>query len=146
MAKLLGTAYEVGKTEAVISRRPTSDTALEEGLFIKQGATGYVSLANASAAAAPFGVMAQQENPACAVIISGLKVAVQLDDAITPTAGQIVYASAVTNKATNTSNTSANFATAATFTGVIGTDGRSDNTATKKTTVRWAEINMPNGL
>jgi len=146
MAKLLGTAYEVGKTEAVISRRPTGGTALEEGLFVKQGAEGYVSLANASAAAAPFGVMAQQEAVACGVIISGMKVAVQLDDAITPTAGQTVYASAVTNKATNTSNSSANFATAATFTGVIGTDGRSDNTATKKTTVRWAEINMPNGL
>ena len=146
MSKLLGSAYEVGKTEAVISRRPTGGTALEEGLFVKQGVEGFVSLANLSAAAAPFGVMAQQEIPACSVIISGMKVAVQLDDAITPTAGQIVYASAVSNKATNTSNSSANFATAATFTGVIGTDGISENTATKSTTKRWAEINMPNGL
>jgi hypothetical protein len=143
MAKLLGTAYEVGKTEAVISRRPTSGTVLEEGLFVKQGAEGYVGLA---AGDAPFGVMAQQEAVACAVIISGLKVAVQLNDAITPTAGQVVYVDASTNKATNDADGGDNAATAATFTGVIGTDGRSDNTATKKTTVRYAEINMPNGL
>ena len=144
MAKLLGTAYEVGKTEAVISRRPTSGTVLEEGLFVKQaGAEGYVGLA---AGDAPFGVMAQQEAVACAVIISGLKVAVQLNDAITPTAGQVVYVDASTNKATNDADGGNNAGTNATFTGVIGTDGRSDNTATKKTTVRWAEINMPNGL
>ena len=146
MAKLLGTAYESGKSDVVISRKPTSGTALEEGLFVKQGAEGFVSLANLAASAAPFGVMGQQESVACGVLISGMKVAVQLDDAITPTVGQVVYCSAVTNKATNTSNTGANPATAATFTGVIGTDGRSDNTATKSTTKRWAEVNMPNGL
>jgi len=146
MAKLLGTAYETGKSDVVISRKPTGGTALEEGLFVKQGAEGFVSLANLSASAAPFGVMGQQETVAAGVLISGMKVAVQLDDAITPAAGEVVYCSAVTNKATNTSNTGANPATAATFTGVIGTDGRSDNTATKKTTVRWAEVNMANGL
>jgi len=146
MAKLLGTAYETGKSDVVISRKPTSGTALEEGLFVKQGAEGFVSLANLSSSAAPFGVMGQQETVACGVQISGMKVAVQLDTGITPAAGEVVYCSAVTNKATNTSNSSANPATAATFTGVIGTDGRSDNTATKKTDVRWAEVNMPNGL
>lgn len=146
MAKLLGTAYETGKSDVVISRKPTSGTALEEGLFVKLGAEGFVSLANLSASAAPFGVMGQQESVAAGVLISGMKVAVQLDDAITPTAGQVVYCSAVTNKATNTSNSSANPATAAIFTGVIGTDGISDNTATKSTTKRWAEVNMPNGL
>lgn len=146
MAKLLGTPYERGKSDIVVSRKPTSGTALEEGLFVKQGVEGFVSLANASAAAPAWGVMGQQEAVACAVVLAGLKVAVQLDDAITPTAGQTVYVSAVTNKATNTDNSAANYGTAATFTGVIGTDGRSDNTATKKTTVRWAEINMQNGL
>lgn len=146
MAKLLGTPYERGKSDIIVSRKPTSGTALEEGLFVKQGVEGFVSLANASAAAAPWGVMGQQEAVACSVVLAGLKVAVQLDDSITPSAGQTVYVSAVTNKATNTDNSEANFGTAATFTGVIGTDGRSDNTATKKTTVRWAEINMPNGL
>lgn len=146
MAKLLGTPYERGKSDIVVSRKPTGGTALEEGLFVKQGAEGFVSLANASAAAPAWGVIGQQEAVACAVVLAGLKVAVQLDDAITPTAGQTVYVSAVTNKATNTDNSAANYGTAATFTGVIGTDGRSDNTATKKTTVRWAEINMQNGL
>ena len=146
MAKLLGTPYERGKSDVIISRKPTGGTALEEGLFVKQGVEGFVSLANASASAAPFGVMGQQESVACGVVVSGIKVAVQLDDSITPSAGAIVYCSAVTNKATNTSNTGANPATAATFTGVIGTDGRSDNTSTKSTTKRWAEINMPNGL
>jgi len=146
MAKLLGTAYETGKSDSVISRRPTGGTALEEGLFIKQGEEGYVSLANASSSAAPFGVMGQQETVACGVIISGMKVAVQLDDSITPSVGQVVYCSAVTNKATNTSNSAANPATAATFTGVIGTDGKMQNVTPNSTTKRWAEINMPNGL
>lgn len=146
MAKLLGTPYETGKSDIVVSRRPTGGTALEEGLFVKQGAEGYVSLANAGSSAPAWGVMGQQEGVACGVCLAGLKVAVQLDDSITPDAGDIVYVSAVTNKATDTDNSAANPATAATFTGVIGTDGRSDNTTTKKTTVRWAEINMPNGL
>ncbi len=143
MAKLLGTPYEVGKSDSVISRKPTSGTALEEGLFVKQEVEGFVGLA---AGDAPFGVMAQQEAVACAVVISGMKVAVQLNDAITPAAGEVVYVDDGTNKATNIDDSEANLATAATFTGVYGTDGRSDNTATKKTTVRWAEINMPNGL
>ena len=146
MAKLLGTAYEVGNSETVVSRKPTGGTTLQEGLFVKQGATGFVSLANASASAPAWGVMAQQEAIAASVILSGLKVAVQLDDSITPAAGEVVYVSAVTNKATNTSNSAANPGTAATFTGTIGTDGISDNTASKLTTVRWAEINMANGL
>ena len=145
MSKLLGTAYEIGKSDIVVSRKPTGGTALEEGLFVKQGAEGFVSLANATAAAAAWGVMGQQEAVACGVTLAGLRVAVQLNDAITPAAGEAVYVDDTTNKATNILDTD-NFITAATFTGVIGTDGRSDNTSTKKTTVRWAEINMPNGL
>ena len=148
MSKLLGTPYEVGKSTAVISRKPTGGTILEEGLFVKQGAEGFVSLANAggTGAAIPFGVMAQQEAVACAVVISGLKVAVQLDDSITPTAGQAVYVSALTNKATNVSNSGANYLTAGTFTGVNGTDGVMSNTGTGVANKKWAEINMPNGL
>ena len=145
MAKLLGTAYEVGESEIVISRKPTDGTAIEEGLFVKQGADGFVSLSNAGSAAAPFGVMAQQEAVACSVILSGLKVAVQLTDAITPTAGQIVYVNALNNKATNVANSGANFGTNATFTGNYGTDAIRNN-ANASTSVRWAEINMPNGL
>ena len=145
MAKLLGTAYEVGESEIVISRKPTDGTAIEEGLFVKQGADGFVSLLNAGSAAAPFGVMAQQEAVACSVILSGLKVAVQLTDAITPTAGQIVYVNAANNKATNVANSGANFGTNATFTGNYGTDAIRNN-ANASTAVRWAEINMPNGL
>jgi len=145
MAKLLGTAYEVGNSEQVVSRRPTGGTALEEGLFIKQGAAGYVSLANATAAAAAWGVMGAQEAVACSVVLAGLRVAVQLTTGITPTAGETVYVNDLTNQATNILDTD-NFATAATFTGVIGTDGISNNTATKSTSKRWAEINMPNGL
>jgi len=146
MAKLLGTPYERGKSDIIVSRRPTAGTVIEEGLFVKQGAESFVSLANAGSAAAPFGIMGQQESVACGVVISGLKVAVQLDDSITPAAGEIVYVSAVTNKATNTSNSAANPATAATFTGVIGTDGKMQNTIPNSSSKRWAEINMPNGL
>lgn len=145
MAKLLGTPYERGKSDVVVSRKPTGGTALEEGLFVKQGVEGFVSLTTETAPAAAWGVMGQQESVACSVAISGFKVAVQLTDAITPTAGQTVYVNDLNNKATNILDTD-NFATAATFTGVIGTDGRSDNTSTKSTTKRWAEINMPNGL
>jgi hypothetical protein len=146
MAKLLGTPYERGKTDSIVSRKPTGAVALQEGLFIKQGVEGFVSLANAGGSDPAWGVMGQQESIAAGVVLSGLKVAVQLDDAITPAAGEIVYVSALTNKATNTDNTGANPGTAGTFTGVIGTDGRSDNTTSKLTTVRWAEINMANGL
>ena len=145
MAKLLGTAYEVGESEIVISRKPTGGTAIEEGLFVKQGADGFVSASNAGGAAAPFGVMAQQEAVACSVILSGLKVAVQLTDAITPTAGQIVYVNAANNKATNVANSGANFGTNATFTGNYGSDATRNN-VNASTSVRWAEINMPNGL
>lgn len=143
MAKLLGTAYEVGNSEVVVSRKPASATALEEGLFVKETDANTVGLA---AGAAPFGVMAQQEAIGCAVIKSGMKVAVQLNDGITPTIGQTVYVDATTNKATNDDDEGGNKGTNATFTAVIGTDGVSNNTATKKTTVRWAEINMVGGL
>lgn len=146
MAKLLGTPYERGKSDVIVSRRPTGGVAIQEGLFVKQGNEGFVSLANASSSAPAWGVMGQQEAIAAGILLSGMKVAVQLDDSITPAVGSIVYVSAVTNKATNTANSAANPATAATFTGVIGTDGRSDNTTSKLTAVRWAEINMPNGL
>jgi hypothetical protein len=148
MSKLLGTPYEVGKSTAVISRLPSGGTILEEGLFVKQAVAGFVSLANATGAGAaiPFGVVGQQEAVSCAVVISGLKVAVQLDDSITPTPGQAVYVSPITSKATNVSNSGANYLTAGTFTGTNGVDGRSENIATKATALKWAEINMPNGL
>jgi len=148
MSKLLGTPYEVGKSTAVISRLPTSGTILEEGLFVKQAVAGFVSLANAggTGAAIPFGIVGQQEAVACAVVISGLKVAVQLDESITPTAGQPVYVSAVTSKATNVSNSGANYLTAGTFTGTNGTDGIMSNVGTPVANKKWAEINMPNGL
>jgi len=151
MSKLLGTPYERGNSTTVISRRPTPTqegllNPIEEGLFVKQGVEGFVSVANAGSSASPFGVMGQQEAVSCAVVISGLKVAVQLTDAIEPTAGQVVYCNASNNKATNISNSGANPITGATFTGKFGTDGRSENISTKGTTLRWAEINMPNGL
>jgi hypothetical protein len=146
MSKLLGTPYERGNSTVVISRRPTGDATIEEGLFVKQGVEGFVSVANAGSSAAPFGVMGQQEAVSCGVVISGMKVAVQLTDAIEPVAGTPVYCNAGNNKATNISNSGANFITAATFTGKFGTDGRSDNLTAKATTLRWAEINMPNGL
>jgi hypothetical protein len=148
MSKLLGTPYERGNSTVVISRRPTSDTAIEEGLFVKQAVEGFVSKVNAggTGVALPFGVMGQQEAVSCAVVTSGLKVAVQLDDSITPTAGQSVYVSPLTNKATNVSNSGANYLTAGTFTGANGIDGRSENLTEKATTLKWAEINMPNGL
>lgn len=142
MAKILGKPYERGKSDSIVSRKPASGTALEEGLFVKEVTDG--NTVGLLAGGVPFGVMGQQEAVACGVVIKGLKVAVQLNDAITPALGGTVYIDASTNKATDVDE--ANVATAATFTGVIGTDGRSDNTATKKTTVRWAEINMPNGL
>jgi hypothetical protein len=145
MAKLLGTPYERGKSDAFVSRKPTGGTPIEEGLFVKQGVEGFVSLTTATAPAAAWGVMGQQESIACGVVISGLKVAVQLTDGITPAAGETVFVNDLNNKATNILDTD-NFATAATFTGVIGNDGRSDNTSTKSTNKRWAEINMPNGL
>jgi hypothetical protein len=148
MSKLLGTPYEVGKSTAVISRLPSGGTILEEGLFVKQAVAGFVSLANATGtgAAIPFGVVGQQEAVACSVVISGLKVAVQLDDTIAPTAGQPVYVSPTTSKATNVSNSGANYLTAGTFTAVIGTDGIMNNVGTPSITKRWAEINFPNGL
>lgn len=143
MSRILGTAYETGKSDEVVSRKLASGTALEEGLFVKETDANTVGLA---AGAAPFGVVGQLGTVACDIITSGRKVAVQLNDSITPTIGQTVYVDASTNKATNDDDEGGNLGTNATFTAVIGTDGRSDNTSTKKTTVRWAEINMPNGL
>jgi len=148
MSKILGSAYESGESQIVISRKPAGGTPIEEGLFVKQGADGFVSAnyAGGTGEAIPFGIMAQQEAVACSVVVSGLKVAVQLEDSITPTAGQTVYVKAGTSKATNTSNSGANAGTNATFTGVNGGDGIMNNVGTPSIIKRWAEINMPNGL
>tara|TARA_R110000787_G_scaffold130064_4_gene241998 strand:- start:3244 stop:3681 length:438 start_codon:yes stop_codon:yes gene_type:complete len=145
MSKILGSAYEVGKTEGVISRLPKTGDALEEGKFFRLVNEGKeISLASGSSYA--IGVIAQKEVVAVSGLISGLRVAVQWSDGGTPENGNPVYIDAATSKATVETNAGANTLTSATFTGVTGTDGISNNTDTKSTSISWAEINMPNGL
>lgn len=140
MATLLGTPYERGKTDAIVSRKV--DAPIEEGLFVADAGAGKVKAF--AGGDTPFGVMGQNEIVGCSVVVAGLKVYVQADDACVPTIGKQVFVTA-TGKATNVEegNTGLNAEFAE---GALKENGVTDNTAIKATNRKCVAINFVGGF
>lgn len=141
MGTLLGTPYERGKSDVIVSRKVAAPIA--EGLFVTE--TDEKTVAAMSSGATPRGVMGQNEIVGCSVVKAGLRVWVQMTAAETPAAGGQVYVNPSTGKATTTSEdmiaVNAVFASAE-----VRTDGVSENTSTKAYDVRCALIDFVGGL
>ena len=146
MATMLGTPYERGKSDEIISRRPKNNAKVDEGLFVADAGNGEFE---AMAANRPIlGVMGAQEIVGGAVVVNGRKVYCQTDDTAAPTLGAPVYVVVATGKVTAIagSNTQIN----ATFTeAALKTDGRADNTswpAAPKTGLSCLQITFHGGV
>lgn len=135
MATLLGTPYERGKSDAIVSRKV--DAPIEEGLFVADAGEGKVAVNGEI----PFGIMGQNEIVGCSVVVAGLKVYVQADAGCNPTVGGQVHVTAE-GKVSHEGGTAIN----ATFAeGACKENGVTDNTAVKATNRRCVAINMVGG-
>lgn len=135
MATLLGTPYERGKSDVIVSRKV--DAPIEEGLFVADAGEGKVAVKGEP----PFGIMGQNEIVGCSVVVAGLKVYVQADAGCNPTVGGQVYVTAE-GKVSHEGGTAIN----ATFAeGACKENGVTDNTAVKATNRRCVAINMVGG-
>lgn len=135
MATLLGTPYERGKSDVIVSRKV--DAPIEEGLFVVDAGEGKVAVNSGT----PFGIMGQNEIVGCSVVLSGLKIYVQADDACNPTVGGQVHVTAE-GKVSHEGGTEIN----ATFAeGACKENGVTDNTAVKATNRKCVAINMVGG-
>lgn len=143
MGTLLGTPYERGKSDVIVSR--TVAAPIEEGLFVAdKSKTEVEAMASGKT---PAGVMGQNEVVGCSVVKAGLRVYVQADDACEPTVGAQVYVIPTSGKATHTSNSDANIGVNAVFAeGALSSNGISENTTTKSTTKKCVAINFVGGL
>lgn len=140
MATLMGTPYERGKSDAIVSR--LVDAPIEEGLVVYDAGNGKVAvMANSKV---PFGVMGQNEIVGASVVVTGLKVYVQADNACAPTVGAPVY---VTDEGKVTHDSSATTAINATFAeGALKENGVVDNTSTKANNRKCVAINFAGGF
>lgn len=140
MATLLGTPYERGKSDVIVSRLVASP--IEEGLFVAdKSKTEVEAMASGKV---PAGVMGQNEVVGCSVVKAGLRVYVQADDACEPTVGAQVYVTEdgkATHSSSGTTGVNAEFAEA-----TVLNNGVSENTATKSTTKKCVAINFVGGL
>lgn len=135
MATLLGTPYERGKSDVIVSRKV--DAPIEEGLFVADAGEGKVAVNGET----PFGIMGQNEIVGCSVVVAGMKVYVQADAGCAPTIGGQVHVLA-DGKVSHEGGTAIN----ATFAeGAVKENGVTDNTATKATNRRCVAINMVGG-
>lgn len=135
MATLLGTPYERGKSDVIVSRKV--DAPIEEGLFVADAGEGKVAVNGGT----PFGIMGQNEIVGCSVVVAGLKVYAQADAGCEPTVGGQVHVTAE-GKVSHEDGTPIN----ATFAeGAVKENGVTDNTATKATNRRCVAINMVGG-
>ena len=135
MATLLGTPYERGKSDVIVSRKV--DAPIEEGLFVADAGEGKVAVNGET----PLGIMGQNEIVGCSVVVAGLKVYVQADAGCQPTLGGQVHVTAE-GKVSHEGGTAIN----ATFAeGAVKENGVTDNTATKATNRRCVAINMVGG-
>lgn len=135
MATLMGTPYERGKSDVIVSRRV--DAPIEEGLIVADAGEGKVAVNGGT----PFGIMGQNEIVGCSVVVAGLKVYAQADAGCNPTVGGQVYVTAE-GKVSHEGGTPIN----ATFAeGAVKENGVTDNTATKATNRRCVAINMVGG-
>lgn len=135
MATLLGTPYERGKSDVIVSRKV--DAPIEEGLFVADAGEGKVAVNGET----PFGIMGQNEIVGCSVVVAGLKVYVQADAGCNPTVGGQVHVTAE-GKVSHEGGTAIN----ATFAeGECKENGVTDNTAVKATNRKCVAINMVGG-
>ena len=140
MATLMGTPYERGKSDAVVSR--LVDTPIEEGLIVADAGDGKVEAFGAGKT--PFGVMGQNEVVGCSVVVSGMRVYVQADDACTPEVGKQVFVTAdgkVTHDSNENTGLKAEFAE-----GALKENGVTDNTAVKAQDRKCVAINFVGGF
>ena len=143
MGTLMGTPYERGKSDVIVSRLVASP--IEEGLIVADKSKTEVEAMGSGKV--PAGVMGQNEVVGCSVVQAGLRVYAQADDGCTPTVGAQVYVIPATGKVTHTDNSSANIGINATFAeGALKTDGISENTSTKSSTKKCVAINFVGGL
>lgn len=135
MATLMGTPYERGKSDVIVSRRV--DAPIEEGLIVADAGEGKVAVNGGTL----FGIMGQNEIVGCSVVVAGLKVYAQADAGCNPTVGGQVYVTAE-GKVSHESGTAIN----ATFAeGACKENGVTDNTAVKATNRKCVAINMVGG-
>lgn len=142
MATLLGTPYERGKSDVIVSR--LVDAPIAEGLIVADAGNGKVEAFDTGKT--PYGVMGQNEVVGCSVVLSGLKVYVQADDDCTPTIGAQVFVTSegkVTHDDADGANTGlkAEFAEAS-----LRENGVVDNTAVKSSTTKCVAINFVGGF
>lgn len=140
MAKLLGTPYERGKSDVIVSR--LVDEPIAEGLIVTDKGDGKV--ATFADGDTPFGVMGQREIVGSSVVLAGLRVYVQADDTCVPVVGKQVFVMAggkVTSVAEGHTGIKAEFAEAA-----VHADGIVDNTAIKTKTAKNVLINFVGGF
>lgn len=131
----MGTPYERGKSDVIVSRRV--DAPIEEGLIVADAGEGKVAVNGGT----PFGIMGQNEIVGCSVVVAGLKVYAQADAGCSPTVGGQVYVTAE-GKVSHEGGTAIN----ATFAeGACKENGVTDNTAVKATNRRCVAINMVGG-
>lgn len=142
MGTLLGTPYERGKSDVIVSRIVAAP--IEEGLFVADKSKTEVEAMGASKI--PAGVMGQNEIVGCSVVKAGLRVYVQADDACEPTVGAQVYVTTA-GKATHTDGSGSNVGVNAVFTeSTLKTDGVSENTSTKAYNKKCVAIDFVGGL
>lgn len=134
MTKFLGTPYERGKSDAIVSRE--ADGTIEEGLVVQL--TGAQKCKLIEASKVPYGVSGKPNVIKQDVVVSGLRVYVQTDDK-SVTIGAPVYVNMTTGKVTATadSNTAVN--------AVFASDVEECQTS-KKVKYDGVAIDFPNGL
>lgn len=140
MAILMGTPYERGKTDAIVSR--LVDAPIQEGMIVADAGDGKVKAFGAGET--PFGVMGQNEIVGCSVVVAGMRVYVQADDACAPVVGKQVFVTAagkVTHDDEGNTGLKAEFAE-----GAVKENGVTDNTATKATNIKCVAINFVGGF
>lgn len=140
MATLLGTPYERGKSDVIVSR--LVDAPIEEGLIVADAGGGKVEAFKSGST--PYGVMGQNEVVGCSVVVAGLKVYVQADDGCTPKVGSQVFVTAegkVTHEEGSNTGLKAEFAEDA-----LRENGVTDNTATKAQDRKCVAINFVGGF
>lgn len=140
MATLLGTPYERGKSDVVVSR--LVDAPIEEGKVVFDAGKGKVApMENGKT---PFGVMGQNEVVGASVVLSGLGVWALASEDCVPVVGGQVH---VTDDGLITSVAGDNTATACAFASEeVRENGVVENVTPKAYNKRCVKINMLEGF
>lgn len=142
MGTLLGTPYERGKSEIIVSRKVAAP--IEEGLVVADKGAGEVEAF--ATGKTPYGIMGQNEVVGCSVVMAGLQTYIQADDACTPTVGGQVFITAA-GKATHEAGEDNAVGINAVFAaGALKEDGITTNTATKAYNRKCVLIDFVGGM